>query len=55
MEFEKRDLNYTLHDEKDLVIAGFIGFLDPPKTTASASIQEMKHLGVNIKVLTGDN
>ena len=54
-EFEKRDLNYTLHDEKDLVIAGFIGFLDPPKTTANASIQEMKRLGVNIKVLTGDN
>jgi len=54
-EFEKRDLNYTLHDEKDLIIAGFIGFLDPPKTTANVSIQEMKRLGVNIKVLTGDN
>ena len=54
-EFDKRDLNYSIRDEKDLVIAGFIGFLDPPKITANASIQEMKRLGVNIKVLTGDN
>ena len=54
-EFDPRTPNYTIDDESNLVIAGFIGFLDPPKTTASSSISEMKKLGVEIKVLTGDN
>lgn len=54
-EFEKGELTYGVHDEKDLMITGFIGFLDPPKTTANASIKEMKQLGIEIKVLTGDN
>lgn len=54
-EFDPRTPNYTIEDEHDLTIAGFIGFLDPPKTTACSSILEMKKLGVEIKVLTGDN
>ena len=54
-EFDQRLPNYTIGDESNLIIAGFIGFLDPPKTTASSSILEMKKLGVDIKVLTGDN
>ena len=54
-EFDQRLPNYTIDDESNLIIAGFIGFLDPPKTTASSSILEMKKLGVDIKVLTGDN
>jgi len=54
-EFDQRLPNYTIEDESNLTIAGFIGFLDPPKTTASSSISEMKKLGVDIKVLTGDN
>lgn len=54
-EFDKRVPNYTVQDESNLIIAGFIGFLDPPKETASSSILEMKKLGVEIKVLTGDS
>lgn len=41
--------------EKDLVFAGFIAFLDPPKPTAEAAIREMKDLGIDLKVLSGDN
>lgn len=53
--FENRELNYSVHDEQQLILAGFIGFLDPPKPTAGTSLVEMKKLGVSIKVLTGDN
>ena len=54
-EFDQDEPTYGVNDEKDLIVTGFIGFLDPPKTTANASIIEMKQLGVDIKVLTGDN
>ena len=53
--FDKREANYSVQDESQLIIAGFIGFLDPPKSTAAAAIVEMKNVGVAIKVLTGDN
>jgi Mg2+-importing ATPase len=42
-------------DEKDLVLAGFAAFLDPPKTTAASTIAALAQRGVRIKVLTGDN
>ncbi|MDQ0477448.1 magnesium-translocating P-type ATPase [Chryseobacterium sp. MDT2-18] len=48
-------LTYSIADECDLVLTGFIGFLDPAKPTASAAVHELQKLGVNIKVLTGDN
>lgn len=48
-------LTYSIKDEKDLVLAGFIGFLDPAKPSAKPSIISLKELGVAIKVLTGDN
>ena len=54
-EFDNRALTYTINDEKDLVLTGFIAFLDPPKPTAQPSIEELHKLGVSIKVLTGDN
>ncbi|MFM1653935.1 magnesium-translocating P-type ATPase [Brevibacillus sp. B_LB10_24] len=46
---------YTVDDESDLVLAGYIGFLDPPKPSAAAAIQTMKEHGVEVKILTGDN
>jgi len=54
-EFDKRELTYSVEDEKDMVLTGFIGFLDPPKPTAKPSIEAIQKLGVDIKVLTGDN
>jgi Mg2+-importing ATPase len=46
---------YTAADEKDLVLAGFLAFLDPPLPDASAMIRALKKEGVSIKILTGDN
>ncbi len=54
-EFDERALNYSVEDEKDMVLTGFIGFLDPAKPSAKASIEALQKLGVTMKVLTGDN
>lgn len=54
-EFDERALTYSVEDEKDMVLTGFIGFLDPAKPSAKTSIDALQQLGVSIKVLTGDN
>lgn len=47
--------DYTLADERDLVLVGYVAFLDPPKDTAGPAIAALRHDGVAVKVLTGDN
>jgi len=42
-------------DERDLELAGFLTFTDPPKADASASIAELAGLGISVKIITGDN
>lgn len=54
-EFDDRALTYSIEDEKDMILTGFIGFLDPAKPSAKSSIAALQKLGVHIKVLTGDN
>ena len=51
---EKRPA-YSKADECDLVLTGYIAFLDPPKETAIKAITVLRQHGVNVKVLTGDN
>lgn len=46
---------FTQDDECDLIIAGFLVFTDPVKTTAKTAIEDMKGYGITVKVLTGDN
>ena len=46
---------YTVADERDLVLAGFIGFLDPPKETAAPALKALGQHGIDVKILTGDN
>ena len=46
---------YTLADESDLILTGYIAFLDPPKETAAAAIAMLREHGVAVKILTGDN
>lgn len=48
-------LTYSIEDEKNMTLTGFIGFLDPAKPSAQPAIEALQKLGVNIKVLTGDN
>lgn len=46
---------YTTDDERDLVLNGYVAFLDPPKETARTAIAALQGHGVRVKVLTGDN
>jgi P-type Mg2+ transporter len=47
--------SYSVADERELRLIGYIAFLDPPKDSAGAAIAELLRLGVAIKILTGDN
>ena len=46
---------YTKADEENLVLTGYLAFLDPPKDTAKTAIAALRQHGVTVKVLTGDN
>jgi Mg2+-importing ATPase len=46
---------YSVADEADLTLLGYIAFLDPPKETSAAAIATLKVSGVQVKILTGDN
>jgi P-type Mg2+ transporter len=46
---------YTRADETDLVLKGYVAFLDPPKETAAPAILALQKHGVAVKILTGDN
>ena len=47
--------NFGVKDEKNMLLLGFIGFLDPPKKSAKESILRMNENGIRVIVLTGDN
>ncbi|OMG73242.1 magnesium-translocating P-type ATPase [Burkholderia ubonensis] len=46
---------YRTADERDLVVRGFLTFLDPPKESAAPALAALRENGVAVKVLTGDN
>jgi P-type Mg2+ transporter len=46
---------YSVKDESDLILLGFMAFLDPPKDTAEDAVKKLHALKVDVKVLTGDN
>ena len=46
---------FCVEDEKDMVLIGFLAFLDPPKPDTKEAVRTLKEYGVSIKVLTGDN
>jgi Mg2+-importing ATPase len=46
---------YSRDDEKDLILKGYVAFLDPPRPTAKRAIAALQKLGIKFKVLTGDN
>ncbi len=47
--------NFALSDESNMILVGFIGFLDPPKESAAVAIKRMREAGIRVIVLTGDN
>jgi len=56
--YKDMDVNkdvYSKDDERDLILKGYIAFLDPPKPTTRKTIEVLRKLGIELKVLTGDN
>lgn len=45
----------SVGDEAEMVLIGYLAFLDPPKSSSAAAIASLKKMGVAVKVLTGDN
>lgn len=53
---EIHDVNtFGVQDESNMVLIGFVGFLDPPKASAKSAIKALKQYGVDTVVLTGDS
>ncbi len=46
---------FTVQDESDMILMGYLAFLDPPKPSAAPAIQALREHGVATKILTGDN
>lgn len=47
--------NFSVSDEKEMVLIGFLAFLDPPKPSAAEAIKQLHEYGVEVKILSGDN
>lgn len=46
---------FSVTDETNMVLMGYLAFLDPPKKTTAAAIKALNEHGVAVKILTGDN
>jgi Mg2+-importing ATPase len=46
---------FAVEDESEMVLIGFLAFLDPPKESAANAIKQLHEHGVEVKVLSGDN
>jgi P-type Mg2+ transporter len=54
-EMDPSKTTYSIEDEADLTLLGYIAFLDPPKESAREAIAALASKGVQVKILTGDN
>ena len=54
-EFPRDQTAFTVADEADLILLGYIAFFDPPKVSATDAVGLLAASGVEVKVLTGDN
>ena len=53
--FIEKDCNFAIEDEKEMVLIGYLAFLDPPKPSAAEAIEQLYMHGVAVKILSGDN
>ncbi len=52
---ETKTISKSYNDDKDLTFIGLVAFLDPVKKGVSRVIKDLRKVGVNTKILTGDN
>ncbi len=54
-DFDGSKTDLARDDESSLILKGYVAFLDPPKASSEKAIKMLRHYGVQVKVLTGDN
>ena len=54
-EMPRGQKGFSVGDESDLTLLGYIAFLDPPKESAGPAIRALNESGVTVKIITGDN
>ena len=50
-----KECDFSVKDENDMVLIGYLAFLDPPKPSAASAIRQLHEHGVEVKILSGDN
>ena len=53
--FSDKGGGFAVEDERDMVLIGYLAFLDPPKQSAANAIRRLHEHGIEVKVLSGDN
>ena len=53
--FVSKENDFDVSDENDMVLIGYLAFLDPPKPSAADAIRQLHKNGIEVKVLSGDN
>lgn len=53
--FLSKENNFSVEDESDMVLIGFLAFLDPPKPSTANAIKQLQNYGISVKILSGDN
>lgn len=53
--FVEKDHNFSVADEAEMVLIGYLSFLDPPKPSAADAIRQLHEKGVAVKIMSGDN
>ena len=53
--YVEKAANFSVEDEQEMVLIGYLAFLDPPKASASDAIKQLHDYGVEVKILSGDN
>lgn len=51
----EEDYDYEVKDESNMILTGYLAFLDPPKSSVAPAIETLAEYGVATKILTGDN
>jgi Mg2+-importing ATPase len=54
-EFDRSKLTFSVADESEMILLGYIAFFDPAKDTSAKAIDALTRSGVTVKILTGDN
>ncbi len=51
----EKENNFAVEDENEMVLIGYLAFLDPPKESALTAIKQLHEHGIDVKILSGDN